>query len=64
MGLGLIAAEGLASDAPRWETPFMHGTIATALADISLPDTDDERTRLGSLWAQGPAVVIFLRHYG
>ncbi len=42
----------------------MRGTVAAALADISLPDTDGEMTRLGSLWAEGPAVVVFLRHYG
>ncbi len=42
----------------------MRGTVAAALTEISLPDTDGEMTRLGSLWAEGPAVVIFLRHYG
>ncbi len=55
---------GLASAAPSWDTLFMNGTVAAALADISLPDTDGKMTRLGSLWAEGPAVVVFLRHYG
>ncbi len=42
----------------------MRGTVAAALAEISLPDTDGRMIRLGSLWADGPAVVVFLRHYG
>jgi len=55
---------GLAPVAPNWEALFMSGTVAAALADISLPDADGEMTRLGSLWAEGPAVIVFLRHYG
>jgi hypothetical protein len=42
----------------------MSNTIAAALAELSLPDTDGKMTRLGLLWKDGPAVVIFLRHYG
>ncbi len=42
----------------------MRGTVAAALAEISLPDTDSRMIRLGSLWAEGPTVVVFLRHYG
>lgn len=42
----------------------MRGTVAAALAEISLPDTDGRMIRLGSLWAEGPAIVVFLRHYG
>ena len=34
------------------------------LADITLPDVEGRTTRLGSLWASAPAVVVFLRHYG
>jgi hypothetical protein len=37
---------------------------AARLADISLPDADGAALRLGSLWAAGPAVLVFLRHYG
>jgi len=39
-------------------------TFANRLADIVLPDTDGHQIRLGSLWADHPAVVVFLRHYG
>jgi hypothetical protein len=42
----------------------MASTLSEALADISLPDTDGREVRLGSLWEQNPAVVVFLRHYG
>ncbi len=31
---------------------------------IELPDTDGRSVRLGSLWEAGPAVLVFLRHYG
>ena len=39
-------------------------SIAAALADITLPNSDGREVRLGSLWESGPAVVVFLRHYG
>ncbi len=42
----------------------MRATMAAALADIVLPDTDGEEVRLASLWKEGTAVLIFLRHYG
>jgi hypothetical protein len=37
---------------------------ADALADIVLPDDEGNDVRLGDLWADGPAVLVFLRHYG
>lgn len=39
-------------------------TLSAALAPIVLPRSDGEEIRLGSLWADRPAVVAFLRHYG
>jgi hypothetical protein len=42
----------------------MPGTFAQSLAGISLPDADGREMRLGSLWADRPAVIVFLRHYG
>lgn len=35
-----------------------------ALAGITLPDHDGEPVRLGDLWLDGPAVLVWLRHYG
>jgi hypothetical protein len=35
-----------------------------ALADVTLPDQDDNPVRLGDLWADRPAALIWLRHYG
>jgi hypothetical protein len=29
-----------------------------------LPDQDDNLVRLADLWRDGPAVLIWLRHYG
>jgi hypothetical protein len=37
---------------------------ADDLADIVLPDHDGNDVRLGDLWRDGPAVLVFLRHYG
>jgi prostamide/prostaglandin F2alpha synthase len=39
-------------------------TLSATLSEISLPDSDGRRVRLGSLWADRPAIVVFLRHYG
>ncbi|HYL45966.1 MAG TPA: hypothetical protein VEU52_02970 [Candidatus Limnocylindrales bacterium] len=42
----------------------MKDSLSSKLRDITLPDCDGRETRLGSLWASGPAVLVFLRHYG
>jgi hypothetical protein len=42
----------------------MAESLSSKLAGITLPDPDGKPTRLGSLWESGPAVVVFLRHYG
>ena len=39
-------------------------SLSARLAGISLPDADDNQITLGSIWAEAPAVVAFLRHYG
>ena len=39
-------------------------TLSGRLAGITLPDSDGNAVRLGSLWESAPAVVVFLRHYG
>jgi hypothetical protein len=38
--------------------------FAARLAPIGLPDADGRPVRLGSLWADAAAVLVFLRHYG
>ena len=42
----------------------MSETYSGKLANLTLPDTEGKPVRLGSLWADSPAVVVFLRHYG
>jgi hypothetical protein len=42
----------------------MSTSLSAALAPIVLPDPDGREVRLGSLWQERPAVVVFLRHYG
>ncbi len=37
---------------------------AAALAELVLPDHDGEAVRLGELWAERPAALVWLRHYG
>ena len=39
-------------------------SLAGKLAPIVLPDAAGAELRLGSFWESGPAVVVFLRHYG
>ena len=37
---------------------------ASVLADLVVVDLDGADVRLGSLWEDGPAVLVWLRHYG
>jgi hypothetical protein len=37
---------------------------ADDLEDVVLQDSDGEDVGLGDLWAERPAVLVFLRHYG
>ncbi len=42
----------------------MNETLGATLSGIALADTDGHEIRLGSLWQERPAVLVFLRHYG
>ncbi len=42
----------------------MPRSLSEALAGIVLPDAAGRQVRLGSLWENQPAVLVFLRHYG
>lgn len=37
---------------------------ATRLRDVEVLDTQGAPVRLGDLWQDEPAVVVFVRHYG
>ena len=37
---------------------------ATDLEDTALIDSYGSEVRLGDLWSEQPAVVVWLRHYG
>jgi peroxiredoxin len=39
-------------------------SLSGKLAGIVLPDSEGKEIRLGSLWSESPAVLVFLRHYG
>ena len=43
---------------------IMPELLSHRLADITLPDAVGNHVRLGSLWENNPAVLVFLRHYG
>jgi hypothetical protein len=36
----------------------------SAIEDLWVRDIDDKGVRIGSLWEEGPAVIVWLRHYG
>jgi hypothetical protein len=42
----------------------MEQSLSGKLAGIVLPDSEGHQIRLGSLWADSPAILVFLRHYG
>lgn len=42
----------------------MAETISARLANVVLPEAGGREVRLGSLWENNPAVLVFLRHYG
>jgi hypothetical protein len=42
----------------------MADPLPRALAPITLPRAGGGEVRLGSLWEDRPAVLVFLRHYG
>lgn len=39
-------------------------TSMSALADLTLKDSQGAPVRLGDLWAERPLVLVFLRHFG
>ncbi len=51
---------GTASKQQRTSPPSRAGE----LAEIVLPDHECHDVRLGDLWRDGPAAVVWLRHYG
>jgi hypothetical protein len=34
------------------------------LSDVTVLDLEGQPARLGSFWEDGPAVLVFLRHFG
>ncbi len=42
----------------------MEQALSEKLAGIILPDSQGHQIQLGSLWADNPAILVFLRHYG
>jgi hypothetical protein len=53
-----------ASDQSLENDPVMPKSLSERLAEIVLPDSEARLVRLGSPWANGAAVISFLRHYG
>lgn len=38
--------------------------MTASLGDVALRDTEGRLVRLGTAWAEGPALLVFLRHFG
>ncbi len=38
--------------------------MTASLGDVALRDTEGHPVRLGTAWAEGPALLVFLRHFG
>jgi hypothetical protein len=38
--------------------------VDAKLADVTLKDSEDRPVRLGSLWQDRPAALVFVRHFG
>lgn len=39
-------------------------TIVDALRDLHVLDLDGEPVQIGSLWAEKPLVLVYVRHFG
>ncbi len=62
-GIRVVQDRCLLVEHRRLASRVMAG-LAARLAPIVLPDADGRPVRLGSLWADAPAALVFLRHYG
>lgn len=60
MGTGLQSG----SVAHALKCVSMNDSYSSRLASLVLPDVDGKKVQLGSLWADRPAVLVFLRHWG
>ena len=54
----------MTSEARLSENVAMPETFSSRLAPLELPDVDGKFVRLGQFWAEQPAIVVFLRHWG
>jgi len=43
---------------------YRPGMDVHALAELTLPDSEGRPQRLGDLWADRPALLVFARHFG
>jgi hypothetical protein len=64
MGAAAAAADRAPFARGMGENGPMTESLSGRLAPIVLPDSAGTPVRLGSLWDDRPAVVVFLRHYG
>jgi hypothetical protein len=48
----------------RRRRPGPDASALSALAEARVLDLDSHSVRLGDFWADRPAVVVFLRHFG
>jgi hypothetical protein len=55
---------GCSFDALESQPQTPEDDLDMSLADLAVYDTDGAKYRLGEAWAERPAVLVFLRHFG
>ena len=61
---GCLGELKVAPGAHELECVAMTDSYSSKLANLVLPDVDGKKVQLGSLWANHPVVLVFLRHWG
>ena len=61
---GLLLHKRILGEILYFGTKTMPESISGKLAQIVLPESQGAAVRLGSLWENNLAVIVFLRHYG
>ena len=59
-----ILAEAREQEAEALSAELPPATAIKKLGQVELEELDGGKTRLGELWKDRPAAMVFLRHYG
>jgi len=59
-----ILSEAREQEGEVLSTELPTPVVMERLGAVELEDADGSRVKMGSLWEDRPAAVVFLRHYG